>query len=232
METPTAKLIPLAIDLWIQHFPLNLLGGQQGRVTTIIRLSSGQLVIHSTAPFSPADVAGIKALGTPGWLVEAMLGHNTYAKEGRAAFPDIPYLAPPGFPQAGKLGAEPLLPVPRQWAGEIEVIPLEGMPMVNEHALFHAPTRTLIVADLIYNFAPTHGWAAFFQRTLIDVKHSPDVGRHVRFLVRDPGAFARSVEQVMAWDFDRVIVGHSQPILSGGKAALREALVRKEMIPA
>ncbi len=57
---------------------------------TLIRLRSGKLVIHSTAPFTPEDVAAIRALGEPGWLLDGILRHDTFANEGREAFPGIP----------------------------------------------------------------------------------------------------------------------------------------------
>jgi hypothetical protein len=42
-------------------------------------------------------VATIRALGEPAWLADGTLRHDTFVKEGRAAFPGMPYLAPEGF---------------------------------------------------------------------------------------------------------------------------------------
>src|SRR4051812_13144867 len=94
---PPVKPLPLAKNLWLLAYPLKMLGADLRRNVTLIRLHSGKLVIHSTAPFTPEDVAAIRALGEPGWLLDGILRHDTFAKEGRAAFPDIPYLAPEGF---------------------------------------------------------------------------------------------------------------------------------------
>src|SRR5690349_8438566 len=116
----------LADNLWILRYPLTMLGTQVGRTVTLIRLRSGQIVIHSTAPFSRTDVEAIRALGSPAWLVEATLFHDTYAREGQAAFPDIPYLS-------ASLPTGNLIPPPAAWAGELEVLLLDGMPKVREH---------------------------------------------------------------------------------------------------
>ena len=106
-------LTSLAPNLWLLAYPLPKLGADLRRNVSVIRLGSGELVIHSTGPFSPKDVAAISALGTPGWLVDAMVAHDTFAKEGRAAFPTIPYLAPPGFSEVADVETVPVLPARR-----------------------------------------------------------------------------------------------------------------------
>jgi hypothetical protein len=221
----------LAPNLWIREYPFSLLGGHQGRVVTIIRLASGRLIIHSTAPFGSSDVTDIGRLGTPGWLVDSMLNHDTYAKEGRDAFPDLPYLVPAGFPNAEKLRAQPLLPPPAEWAPEVEVLLIDGMPMAREHVFLHAPSRAIIVADLVFNFEAAAGWTSFFRRTLMGVKEHPDSARLYPRLIKDRAAYDRSIHTLLGWDFDRIIVGHRAPILSNGKELLRQALARKKMLP-
>jgi hypothetical protein len=97
----------IAENLWTLQYPLSLLGGHQDRIVTIIRLSTGKLIIHSTGPFTPADIAAITNLGTPAWIVDTMLRHDTFAQQGRDAFPTIPYLAPEGFADATRLHISP-----------------------------------------------------------------------------------------------------------------------------
>jgi hypothetical protein len=222
----------IAPNLWIKSYPLSLLGGHQGRVCTIVRLSSGRLIIHSTAPFALADVAEIHALGISGWLVDSMLRHDTFSEEGRAIFPDIPYLVPPGFPKMADLRAQPILPAPPEWTGEVEVLRIDGMPQVEEHVFLHKPSRTLIVADLVFNFAPATGWTSFMRRTLMGVKEHPDAARVYPLQVKDRAAYNRSIEKLFTWDFDHLITGHNEPIMGNAKPLLRAALARKNMMPA
>src|SRR5687768_14199905 len=165
----------LAENLWVLRFPLSMIGIQEGRTVTIFRLSSGDLVIHSTAPFSPEDVETIAAVGRPAWLLDATLFHDTYADPGRAAFPALPYLAPARFPvKSGPV--RPLTDLPAEWSPELEVLQLEGMPRVREHLFFHRPSRTLVVADLVFNFdrhAPL--WTRAFFRYAAGLRHYPGV---------------------------------------------------------
>src|SRR5687768_11709854 len=87
----------LADDVVVMSFPLRFFGIDFGRNVTLLRLGDGRVVIHSTAPFTERDVAAIRAFGEPAWLVDATLLHETFAKEGRAVLPGLPYLAPNGF---------------------------------------------------------------------------------------------------------------------------------------
>jgi len=222
---------PVAENLWIQHYPLSMLGGHQGRVVTIIRLASGKLIIHSTGPFTAADVADINALGTPGWLVDSMLRHDTFAKEGRAAFPGIPYLAPDGFSAGANITTQPLLPAPPEWNPEVRVLLVDGMPKAQEHVVLHAPSRTLIVADLVFNFAESTGWTSFMRQTLMGVKESPDSARLYPLQIKDRPAYDRSIRELLTWDFDRIIVGHNAVLETNGKQRLKSALARKGMLP-
>lgn len=215
----------LAENLWLLPYPLTVLGTQHGRNVTVIRLRSGQTVLHSMAPFTPADLAALQSLGTPGWLVEAMLLHDTYAKEGHAAFPHLPFLGPPGFSDVVKFPILPLLPAPAEWAGELEVFPIEGTPKLKEHAFLHVPTRTLIVADLIFNFDPNeHGWDRFFHRYIAGFKRYPGMSRIFKLCLTDRPAFQTSLRRILEQDFDRIIVGHGRVIESHGKALLLRAL--------
>lgn len=229
MRGPIQEFAP---NVWIQRFELSMLGGHQGRVCTYLRLESGKLIIHSTGPFIPQDVAAIRALGTPAWLVDSMLRHDTFAQEGRAAFSDLSYLVPPGFENMRALAAKPILPMPEEWAGEIAVLRIEGMPKVDEHVFFHWPSRTIIVADLVFNFAPSGGWTAFMRETLMGVAHHPDSARLYPLQIKDRTAYDRSIQQLFNWEFENIICGHDQPVIGNGKELLRQALARKGIMPA
>ena len=218
----------LAENLWLLHYPLPILGEYLGRNVTIIRLRSGELVIHSTAPFTPADVAAISAFGQPAYLVEALTLHDTFAKEGRAAFPGVPYFAPAGFSEAVGFPTQDLAQPPVAWAGELDVLELAGKsPKALEYVFLHRPSRTLIVTDLVFNVteeAPL-GARLFASAGVVGgAGHDTGMPRVEKFLVADAERFRRSMETLLAWDFDRVIVGHGEVIETGGKARLGASL--------
>jgi hypothetical protein len=118
----------LAENIWVLPYSLRLFGADLRRMVTVIRLRSGELIIHSTGPFTQGDVAGIMRLGKPGWLLDVKLRHDTFTKQGHEAFPNIPFLAPDGFSELVGFSTEPLIPAPAAWGDELEVLRLEGVP--------------------------------------------------------------------------------------------------------
>ena len=216
----------LAAGLWFLPYKLPLLGADLHRNVTVMRLATGDLVIHSTGPFTAMDVAEIRALGTPRWLLEVMLRHDTFAPQGRAAFPEAAYLAPDGFAAATGILTMPLVDQP-EWSGEVEVLPLAGMPSMREHVVLHRPSRTLIVADLVFNFGPgLPAWTKFLLLLAVGSQHDPGVTRPVRLAVKDREAFQASLQTMMGWDFDRLIPGHGDEIETGAKERVAAALRR------
>lgn len=223
MPAPVREIAP---NLWLMPYPLKMLGVDLQRNVTLIRLASGKLIIHSTAPFAPEDVAAISALGEPAWIIDTLLRHDTFAREGRAAFPAAAYLASEGFSPIAGLPTGSLLPPPAEWEEEIAVTAIDGTPELNEVILWHRPSRTLIVADLIFNFPGDHGlWMKLLLRlATVGGRHAPGMTRPYLQAIKDKAAYAASVKKVLEWDFDRIIVGHGVPVEAGGKEKLRSTL--------
>lgn len=230
METSLRVVAP---NIWSLIFPLKMLGADLRRTVTIIRLASGRLVIHSTAPFTSENIAEIQNLGTPGWLVDTLLRHDTFAEEGRKAFPNIPYLAPEGFSAELSFQTLPLLPAPPEWNEELRVQEIQGAPEFGEYVVLHIPTRTLIVTDLLVNFPDSgHLWSDLLLRlATVHGHHDPGMTRPFHKAVKDLPAFRASLESILTWDFDRIIVGHGDVIEEGGKEKLRATFRDVEILP-
>ena len=103
----------------------------------------------------------------------------------------------------------------------LEVVLIDGMPKVNECVVLHRPTRTLVVADLVFNFGAESGlWRKLFL-TANRAYGRTDCSRLFRAMIRDRGRFADAVRRALAWEFDRVVMGHGEVIRSGGRERLR-----------
>jgi hypothetical protein len=217
----------IADDVVVMSFPLRFFGIDFARNVTLLRLGDGRVVIHSTAPFTEKDVRAIQTFGQPAWLVDTTLLHDTFAREGREAFPGLAYLAPDGFTEVSGVATQPLDSPPPDWANEIEVLRIEGTRK-NEHVFFHRRSRTLVVADLFFSFpAETRGWARFFARRIMGLPPGLfGVSRFFRFLIADKQAFKRSIRKMLEWDFERVVVAHREPLGTGAKKAVESALAK------
>src|SRR4051794_35337557 len=81
----THAMFSITPQLWALRYPLKHAGLDLQRNVTVVRLESGRVAILSSGPFTPDEVAAIKDIGQPCWLVEAMLRHDTFSREGWAA---------------------------------------------------------------------------------------------------------------------------------------------------
>jgi hypothetical protein len=221
----------LTDDIALISFPWRTLGIDFKRNITLLRLSDGRVIIHSSAPFTEQDVAAIQRFGQPAWLVEATLMHDTFSKEGRQAFPDLPYFAPDGFAQTSEIPTSLLSTPPTDWAGEIDVFKLDGVRS-NEHTFFHRRSRTLVVADLFFSFPNNiRGWPRFFVRHVMRLPHLFGISAFFHlFAVRDKEAFKQSVNALLALHFERLLVAHSEPIEKDAKRAVEQALRESKLL--
>ena len=212
-------------EVLLMSFPWRALGIDFRRNVTLLRLADGRVVVHSTAPFTEQDIAAIRRFGEPSWLVEATLMHDTFAKQARAALPDVPYLAPEGFAKAAGVQTESLLPPPQEWNGEIDVFKIDGVRM-NEHALFHRRSRTLVVADMFFSFPDeTSGWPRFFIQRIMRLPRLFGISLlYRRLVIQDKPAFERSMRTLLNLDFERLVVAHHEPIQIEAKRAVAEAV--------
>ena len=194
-------------NVWVMRFPLRLVATEVGRTVTVLKLNAEKLLIHSTAPFSRQDKAAIEKLGTPAWLADATVFHDTFAVEGMAAFPELPYFAPEGFTK--RVRFRPLTDLANLCAAEVEILPLGGMPKVNEHVFYHNESKTLLIADLVFNWgAGNSGWERFVRKYLIGITTWPGTSRLFKMCIKDKAAFNGSLNEVLKRPFKRVIPGH------------------------
>ena len=117
------------------------------------------------------------------------------------------------------------MPPPQEWEGEVDVLKIDGVRM-NEHALFHRRSRTLVVADLFFSFPEeTSGWPRFFVRHVIPLPRLFGISFFYRRLViQDKPAFKRSMHMLLNPEFERMIVAHWKPLEINAKRAVEQAL--------
>lgn len=214
-------------DLWVHRVPYRV-GGllEFGRQLVVVRLPGGALWIHSPVPWTPALRTTIAALGQVGHVVAPNLHHDECLASFQREYPAALFHATPGLATLHPrirfdrtLGGAP----DPAWAGALDQHFIQGMPGLGEFLFLHRASRTLILTDLAFNLGPE---GPFLTRVLMRLngawgKFGPS--RYCRSLIADRAALRRSLDHVLAWDFDRIIVGHGANLETDGKAALRAA---------
>jgi hypothetical protein len=222
----------IAENIWTLRYPLPLLGSNLGRTVTVVRLTSGKLVIHSSAPFTAQDIQAIRGLGEPGWLLDATLFHDTYAKEGCRSFERVAYLAPVGFREVAEVQTRPLSLPPEEWRDQLDVFPLADMPKVREHVMYHRASRTLIVCDLFFHFGPHISTPLrLLVKYIMRLRNGIGMSFFFRLMIKDRAAFIESLRPIVSLDFERIIVGHGDAIERDAKEIFMRELHARRLAP-
>ncbi len=221
-----AMLNQIAPALWEIDAPLNVLGMALGHRMTVVRLPNGSLWLHSPVAYSEQLIDELLELGPLAHIVAPNCMHDTYLKEWFAACPGLQFHAAQGFSDHRPdlkfntfLGDTP----PESWAEVFAQHLVRGAPRINEIVFLHRASRTLILTDLCFNLGPD---MPMLSRVLLNLngcycRFAPS--RLLRSTIKDRGAFRASIDHILKWDFDRIVLSHGRTIHNGAKTALRDA---------
>ena len=225
MRQRNTLLCEVAENIWIAERPQRFYGLEVGTRMTVIRLADGSLLLHSPVALDPELRRELDSIGRVCLAVAPNRVHHLYAGKVAEAYPGARLWVAPGLERkrpdlvyVGVLGDE----APAEWKDEVDQVFFRGRPYENEVVFLHRASRTLIMCDLAFNFGPR---AAAPTRLLMRLLRS-----YGRFgpskldplLIRDRRAARQSLERILAWDFDRVVVAHGDVLESGGREALRQ----------
>jgi hypothetical protein len=211
----------LAPDLWIANTGFF---SAEWNVTvpvrmTLIRLNDRRVLIHSPVPIGPELRAAVEELGQPAALIAPNLFHHQFISEWKSAFPNAKAFCVPGLEKIRSDikfdGALDSVSAP-EWRGEIDQILVEGIPMYGEIVFSHRQSRTLIVSDIVFNYTPEQ--AASDPGAIAGF--GPD--RRIKAAITDRKAARASIESILRWPFERVILAHGDIVESGGYDRFRE----------
>jgi Domain of unknown function (DUF4336) len=213
-------LRPLAPDLWVADRPLALVVGDIGARMTVVRLRDGGLVLHSPVRLDEETRRALDALGPVRAVIAPSKPHNLFVGDYPAAYPAAQLYGAPGLAEKRRdlrfhavLDDEP----PPLWRGELAQLRFRGAPILEEVVFFHPSSRTLILTDLAFNVPAgrTAGARLFYLVTGAAGRFGPH--RLVRLMIRNRRAARASVDAILDWDFERVIVSHGDILETGGR---------------
>ncbi len=195
--------------------------------SALIRLSDGGLFVWSPIALSAELKNQVDALGPVRFLVSPNRLHHLFLQEWKLAYPQAKLYASPGLRKKrkdlafdGELGEKP----EPGWAADIDQVPVHGS-FLTEVEFFHRASRTAIFTDLLQNlprdWAP--GWRGILAR--LDGVSAPNPGapREWRAAFLNRRAARASLERILAWPIERVLIAHGEPVTADGAAFVRSA---------
>lgn len=228
-ETP---LLPFVDGLvWVKRirlrFPWRWFGAQMGSRMTVMRLADGGLLVHSPVALDAELRAAVDALGPVRFVVAPNRLHHLYVADWVAGYPEAAFWCAPALetkradvPWTGVLGDAPA----PGWAADIDQAALQGNRFMTEILFCHRAARTLVVTDALESFhRADHGPAACALARVGGVWERAGYTRDQRLMIKNRAAFRRSIEKVLGWDFDRIVLAHGHLVEADGKRVFREA---------
>jgi len=111
------------------------------------------------------------------------------------------------------------------WADDFDQLVFKGSPLLSEVIFLHKHTRTLILDDLIQANSVLESRPfrnAFFKLDGALAPHG-GVAHDIRLSFTNRSLARQSLEQVLAWDFDRLIIAHGACIEKDAKLYVERA---------
>lgn len=196
---------------------------------TVLRLDDGGLALHSPVPIDDATAAEIAALGEVRAIIAPNLFHHLFVKDAASRFPSARVLASASLrKKIPALPGEDLLhPAPRtQPLPGLESTFIEGAPGIDETVFFHARSGSLVCTDMVFNVTEPSTLGTRFFLTCVGCSGRFAQSRVWRVLTKDAARVADAGRRVLAWPFERVIMGHGAVVAEDAHARAEAALAR------
>lgn len=223
---------PVAEGIWVvDSGPIGAAGLDLPVRMTVIRLGSGDLLLHSPTRFTPALADALAALGRVRHLVAPSLAHWTFVADWQRTFPDARTWATPGLRERAQVRRSRLRidadlgdATPPDWSDWLEQGVVRGGAGFSETWFFHRPSGTLILTDLIENLEPgkLSPVAALLMRAALATRATTAL--HLRALLALRRAEAKvAISAMIDQGPERVIFAHGRWFERDGATRLREA---------
>jgi hypothetical protein len=232
-------LQPFGTDIWtVDGPPVRDFGVWFTTRMTVVQLSGGSVWVDSPVTVPSGTLQQITDLGPVRYLVAATPRHVWRLDGWHTLFPDAGLWVPRttlmtlkkgNLPITGVLGDEP----DPGWADDFEQVAFKGNRLIEEVIFFHKPSRTVILDDLIQVHPIVEG--KFLRNALsrLGGVAAPRGGvpLDIRFTFTKRKLARQSLERLLSWDFDKLIIAHGPCVEKDAKDFVEEAFwwLRREV---
>ena len=217
-------------QIWLQNYPIHFAGCDFDARMTVVRISEKELLIHSPCEIDADTKSAISALGDVAYIVAPGTYHHLYVPSAQAAFPEAETYICPGIERKRpELDFDWILGdrAPDAWADTFEQVLVRGNKLIWEVVFLHKPSKTLLVTDLIENFTdstPNVNWVLMlWWKVVFRMWNHPKPAPEYQMGWKDKSAARKSLEKILEWDFDRIIIAHGDLIESNAREMAMKA---------
>ncbi|MCZ4354176.1 DUF4336 domain-containing protein [Roseovarius aestuarii] len=185
---------------------------------TVVQLDNGDLWVHAPTQLTDGLRKELDALGPVRHLIAPNWRHFAYIADWQASYPKATAWAAPGVTERAAIKGMPIAfdhtlgsCAEPAWDGQIDQLIVQGNKRHCEAVFFHRESKSLIITDLIQNLETVK--LPIWMRPLVwiagiddsDGKMPPDMRLTFR-----KNSLAASIEQLIAWAPERIILAHGR----------------------
>ncbi len=199
---------------------------------TVLRLADGGLLLYSPVPLDADTADAIEALGEVRHIVAPSLLHHLHAGPAADRFSSATLWGPAGLrKKRADLTGLAVLPEDSPFPG-VSMVHVQGAPWLSEVCLLHEAGSALLCADLFFNVRDVGGWFGGVFTAMTGTNNRLAMSRSWNIFSSDKAKTAESIEQIMAWNADRALMGHGVVLLEGATAQLQAVILPRLRRPA
>ena len=223
----------VAGGIWIVDSGHQIAGAPLPVRMTVMRLNDGTLMLHSPTRYTAETHAALEQLGPIGHVVAPNSVHWSYMTGWQTHLPGATYWAVPGLRKRRPVVRSALRldhDLPEQgaeaWGDGLDCILVPGLG-ITEAALFHRPSRTLVLTDLVVNVetAKLPSPLSVGARLVGSAAPNGKAPIYARIAFRLGGRGARdAARRVVALEPERVIFSHGRWFETNAAPQLRQAM--------
>lgn len=207
-------------QIWILEYPVRFAAMDLFARTTIIRLDSGDLIIHDPCKIDNDIKNEIDSLGVVKFIIAPGIYHHLFVAEFQNRYPDAETFLCPGLEQKRPdikfdwiLESKP----DSRWEGVLEQVPVQGTKFISEVAFFHKPSKTLILVDLLENIGDDYSHKAglllkFWWKVVLRMWNNPMAAPEYQMGWGNKKLVKPALEKILSWNAERLILAHGENI--------------------
>lgn len=219
-------------NIWVAQQELKYWGLEVGTRMTVIRLENGEVVVISPIKVDELTINQINEIGKVNTIIAPNLYHHLYISNFKSIYDDAKIFAAPGLQSKrqdikidrtlnqGKIGSQDEIEY-FLFAG-FQILDLKGLSPLNEIVFFHKTSQTLILTDTAFHFDESYSLKTQLTMRLIGGYKKLEPSILEKLAIREKEKVRKSIQKLLEWNFERVIMAHGSIIENQGKKKLQQ----------
>ena len=195
----------------------------------IVRDDTGALTLYSPVDLDPGTLEALAGLGEVACIIAPNRFHTLFVDRAMNAYPEARLLVPEA--DSGLAGRYPdrtsVISEHTVACAGIELMPVRLREGLIELVLYHDPSETLVLADLLFNIQQSASRAARVAYRLNGIWRAPGQTRLQRlFLLRDAESLAGFYRWALSRPFVQIAMAHGQLISTDAREQFYQVFKR------